>query len=273
MWLAVFYYFPVGSILSQSFADFGNGSIFTSTATDHGRLDNYRWFFSSGTNVAILERTITTALVVVVVCLLLGYPFAYLMTIVRPTWRVILLGVVLVPFWTSLMVRNYAWIVLLQTNGPVNDALSYIGVGRVQLLGSTRGVTIAMAQILMPFMVLPLYATLREIDRKLVFAAQSLGARPLIAFLRIYVPLSLPGVFAGALLVFVLALGFYVTPALVGSPQNSLLSQLIVTQLGAALAWGRAGAMAVVLLFTSGVLIAAAWLLTRRARLYETAND
>ena len=127
--------------------------------------------------------------------------------------RAALTLLVLVPFWTSLMVRTFAWVILLQDNGPVHSVLKPIGLGDVHLIRTNLGVVIGMSQILLPFMVLPLYAVLAGIDRRLVLASASLGARPLTSFARIWVPLSLPGVGAGCLMVFISSLGFYVTPA------------------------------------------------------------
>ncbi len=145
--------------------------------------------------------------------------------------------------------------------------LASVGLGPVEILGTLPAVVIGMSQILLPFMLLPLYASLSSIDRGLVLAAQSLGARPSVAFLRVYLPLSAPGVAAGGLLVFVLALGFYITPAVLGSPQNSLFSQLIVTQVSDLLAWGRGGAMAVVLFLVTVAMLGLFWLISNRREL------
>jgi putative spermidine/putrescine transport system permease protein len=234
--------YPVFDILRRSFTE------------PVGGLGNYEQFFETPAYVKILRRTFMTAAIVTAVCLLLGYPYAYLMTVVKPRWRIVLLAVVLVPFWTSLMVRTYAWIVLLQDTGVVNDVLAALGIGRVSLIRNTLGVTIGMTQILLPFMVLPLYSTMQGIDRRLLHAAEGLGAPPRTAFLRVYLPLSMPGVTAGATLVFILALGFYVTPALLGSPQNALLSQLVVQQVSQLLNFGMGGAMAAILLVVTAVV-------------------
>lgn len=262
--LGVFFLYPLADMLRQSFTQFISPEV--------RGMDNYQWFFGTKVNVTVLGRTFQTALLVTLICLVLAYPYAYLMTIAGPRTRILMLGAVLVPFWTSLMVRNFAWIVLLQDGGPINDLLSVVGLGDVKLLGSGKAVLIGMAQVLLPFMVLPLYAVLRGIDRRLLLAAQGLGASPRAAFVRVYLPLSLPGVFAGSLLVFVLALGFFVTPALLGSPNNALLSQLIVTQVNQLLAFGRGGSMAAVLMAITFVLLGLAALAGRRARAYETSE-
>jgi putative spermidine/putrescine transport system permease protein len=264
--VAVFFGYPLAHVAGLSVSDF--------IAPQKAGLDNYSWFFGTDVNVRILVRTLTTAGLVTLICLLAGYPFAYLMTVVGTRWRIVLLAVVLVPFWTSLMVRNYAWLILLQDGGVVNDALEWIGLGRTDLIGNVKGVVIGMSQVLLPFMVLPLYASLSAIDRRFLLAAEGLGAHPALAFARVYLPLSLPGVLAGTLMVFVLSLGFYITPALLGSPQNSLLSQHIVTQINSLLAWGRGGAMAIVLLAVTLVLLAVAARVTARTRTtVETGGD
>ncbi|MFE7323436.1 ABC transporter permease [Streptomyces sp. NPDC057565] len=216
---------------------------------------NYSWFLTSDVALATLVRTLTVGAVVTLVTLVLSYPYAYLMTVVGSRARIWLTLLVLLPFWTSLMVRTFAWVVLLQDSGVVNQLLGTVGLGPLQLIRTPAGVVIGMSQVLMPFMVLPLYAVMSGIDRRLLDAAQGMGARPVVAFLRVFVPLSLPGVGAGALTVFITSLGFYVTPALLGSPDQALISQQIFTQVSGLLAWGRGGAMGVVLLAVTLVLL------------------
>jgi len=193
----------------------------------------------------------------------LGFPFAYLMVISAPRTRAILIAITLVPFWTSLMIRTFAWIVILQDRGIVNSLLGGIGLGPLELLRTNTGVLIGLAHVLMPFMILPLYATMNSIDLRLVMAARSLGASPFSAFWRIFVPLSVPGLAAGSLLVFIQALGFYITPALLGSPADSMLAQSIYSQVNGLLAWGRGGALGVILLTVTLVLLGAVALLIR----------
>lgn len=220
--LAVVFVYPLASLLAQSLENAPN-------------LDQYRALADSAVFKTVLGRTFTTAAIVTAVCLALGYPYAYAMTLAPPRWRALLLVLVLVPFWTSLMVRTFSWLVLLQDQGVINDGLEAIGVGRQQLIRNTAGVTVGMAQVMLPFAVLPMYAVMQRIDRRLLQAAEGCGARPAAAFARIYVPLSLPGVAAGLSLVFILSLGFFITPQLLGSPRNALISQLMyteITQLG-----------------------------------------
>lgn len=234
-----------------------------SVSTPELGVGNYTGLASDGVVVTVVLRTLGMAAVVTVLCVLCAYPYAYLMTIVGPRWRAVLTALVLLPFWTSLMARTFAWVVLLQDTGVVNALLAAVGLGPTRLLGTTAGVSIAMAQVMLPFMVLPVYAAMRGIDRRLVDAAMGLGARPINAFLRVYLPLSLRGVAAGATLVMVLSLGFYVTPSLVGSPQQSMLAQLISVQVNQLLNFGAAGALAVTLLVVTLVLVAGVQRLTR----------
>ncbi|MFC4012622.1 ABC transporter permease [Nonomuraea purpurea] len=250
--LAVFFLYPLISMVISAFTDPAPG------------VANFTWFFGEAQNLRVLGRTFTTALWVTVIALALSYPYAYAMTIAGTRARVVLTLLVLVPFWTSLMVRTFAWVILLQDTGVVNDALGLVGLGPFNLIRTQTGVVIGMVQLLMPFMVLPLYAVMSGIDRRLITAAGSLGARPVKAFFTVYVPLSLPGVSAGCLTVFISALGFYVTPALLGSPTDALLSQQIFTQVNGLLKWGRGGAMGVVLLGLTLAMIAMLGLTLRR---------
>jgi putative spermidine/putrescine transport system permease protein len=259
--LCLFFVFPTLTVLLRSVTDF--------SAPESGGLDNFAWFFESSTNLVVLRRTLVTAFAVTAICLLVGYPYAYLLTTVGARTRALLLGTVIVAGFTSFMVRNYAWLVILQDNGPLNDAIAALGLGRVELIGTDLGVAIVFTQILLPLMVLPLYATMRGIDRRLPMAGASLGARPLRRFASVYLPLSLPGIVAGSLLVFVLTLGFYVTPALIGSPTNALYSQLMQIQVSQLLAWGHVGAMAVVLIGVTLALLAICAAVARRWRVPE----
>ncbi len=240
----VVFAWPLAQLLWRSFTDPEPG------------LANYQELVTGGVALPILGRTLLMTVVVTSVCLALAYPYAHLMTLVSPRWRAILVAVVLVPFWTSLMARTFAWIVLLQDTGPINALLGALGLGPLPLIGTAAGVTIAMAQVMLPFMVLPLYSTMKGIDRRLVAAARSLGATPTVAFLRVYLPLSLPGVAAGTSLVSVLTLGFYVTPSLVGSPQQSMIAQYIAVRVQQMLEFGTGGALSLILLVVAFALLA-----------------
>ncbi|WP_208719739.1 ABC transporter permease [Amycolatopsis circi] len=253
--LALFFVYPLGTMTVRSFTDFVSRG-------DSG-FANYHWFFTSDVQLTILRRTFLTSVFVTVLCLAVGYPYAYLMTVVSTRWRMVLLAAVLMPFWTSLIVRTYSWIILLGDSGPIAKALRALGFGNVRLLGTTTAVTIGMAQIMLPFLVLPLYSQLTQIDRTLLRAAEIHGSTPRTALRTVYLPLSVPGITASSTIVFVLTLGFYFTPALLGSPQNSLLSQQIVSQVNSQLAFGRGGAMALALLLITLLILAGGSLLGR----------
>ncbi|MGF9660658.1 ABC transporter permease [Arthrobacter crystallopoietes] len=227
---------------------------------------NYAWFFDGGTNIGVLLRTVWVAFLTTVICLAFAYPYAYLMVISGRRLKTLLTVLVMVPFWTSLMIRTFAWIILLQDNGLVNEGLALFGIGPLPLMRNTTGVLIGMVQVLLPFMVLPLYNAMAGVDMRLMQAATSLGARPSTAFLKVFVPLAMPGVLSGSLLVFIQALGFYITPALLGSPTEMLVSQYIYAQVNGQLQWGRGSVLGVVLLVTVLVLLAAAAALGRVGR-------
>ena len=229
-------------------------------------FSNYAWVFGTPGNVAVIFRTFGIASATTVICLALAYPYAYLMTIAGPRGRAALIIIVLIPFWTSLMIRSFAWIILLQDNGLVNQLLGLFGMGPFQLIRTPTGVLIGMVQVLLPFMVLPLYAVMSGIDSRLSDAARSLGARPVTAFLTVFVPLSMPGVLAGALMVFIQSLGFYITPALLGSPSESMISQSIYGQVNGLLEWGRGGALGAVLLLLTLLLLGVLALIMRTTR-------
>jgi putative spermidine/putrescine transport system permease protein len=220
-------------------------------------LGNYERFFAEAAYVRVLNNTFWIALLATVTCLVIGYPFAYLMTIVPGRIGGVLLIAVLLPFWSSLLVRTFAWQVLLRDTGVINRFLLDLRLisEPLTLIRTTGGVILGMSHILLPFMVLPLYAVMRRIDPEFGRAAANLGATPTTAFLRVFVPLSLPGILAGSLLVFVLALGFYITPALLGGLKDQMISQLIVQQIQQRLDWGFGTAMSVLLVGITLVIL------------------
>ncbi len=202
--------------------------------------------------VALMWRTLLVTLGVTIACLVLGYPVAMLLAHVSPKRANLLLVLVLMPFWTSLLVRTTSWIVLLQTQGVVNDLLVTAGIvaddARLSLIYNMTGTLVAMTHILLPFMVLPLYSVMRSIPPVYMSAAASMGATPWQAFRRVYWPQALPGVGAGSLLVFILAVGFYITPALVGGSTGQLISNMIAFHMQTSLNWGLAAALGALLL-------------------------
>ena len=244
--------YPLAIVVWRSFTDPAVG------------IDNYVWFFQSAVNRTVLQRTFIVAGWVTLACLICAYPYAYAMTIAGRNMRLVLILCVLVPFWLSGVVRTLAWVILLQDSGVINSMLRGLGLSPVKLIRTLPGVVIGMTQVLLPFMILPIYSVMKGIDTRLLQAARSLGAKPWRAFLQIYVPLSLPGVYAGAIIVFILSLGFYITPALLGGPRSTMLSSLVQNQVLSLLNWGRGGAMGVVLLIATFVLLAIAAPLMRQ---------
>jgi putative spermidine/putrescine transport system permease protein len=206
----------------------------------------------------ILLRTFQISAVVTLGCLLLGYPLAYWLSTLSARKANMLMILVLVPFWTSILVRVAAWIVLLQTNGLVNRSLMGIGLmdEPLPLLFNRLGVVIAMVHILLPFMILPLYSVMKSVPPTYLRAAISLGSSPLAAFFRVYLPQTWPGVGAGGLLVFILSIGYYVTPALLGGADDQMLSYYIAQYTNVNVNWGMACALGAVLLTATLVLYA-----------------
>jgi putative spermidine/putrescine transport system permease protein len=206
--------------------------------------------------ISIFFRTFQMAGIVTFLCLLLGFPVAYLLAQVRGAFLYPMLICVLVPFWTSLLVRTAAWVVLLQNNGVVNDTLLALRLINepLELIYNRTGVYISMTHVLLPFLILPLYSVMRGISPTYLKAAASLGAHPVRAFFRIYIPLCSPGIAAGCLLVFTIALGFYVTPALVGGAADQMVSYFIAFYTNTSANWGLACALSVWLLAISCLL-------------------
>ena len=206
----------------------------------------------------ILLRTFEISGIVTLWCLLLGYPLAYWLTTLSPRKANVLMILVLVPFWTSILVRVAAWIVLLQSAGLVNRSLMGLGLidQPLALLFNRTGVIIAMVHILLPFMILPLYSVMKSVPGTYLRAAVSLGSPPLAAFFRVYVPQTYPGIGAGALLVFILSIGYYVTPALLGGADDQMLSYYIAQYTNVNVNWGMACALGALLLAATLVLYA-----------------
>jgi len=213
----------------------------------------------------VLARTLAIAGTVTIACLLLGFPVAVLLATASERVADVVLILVMLPFWTSLLVRTTAWIVLLQKEGLVNDALLFLGiVGEpISMIFNRTGVIVAMTHVLLPFMILPLYGILRGIPPGYMRAAASLGARPLTAFRRVYLPLAAPGIAAGSLMVFILSVGYYVTPALVGGPADQMLSAFVANYTTTTGNWGLAAALGLLLLAVTVALYLVAQRLSR----------
>ncbi len=219
-------------------------------------LDNYRALAEDTVFQNVFLTTLRTAAVVTVGCLLLGYPVA--LALVRPgRAAAVALIIVLLPFWTSVLVRSYAWMVLLGRKGVLNEALVYSGLIErpLRILNTAIAVDIAMIHILLPYMILPIANALRQVDPSLGRAALGLGASPAQVFRQVTLPLSMPGVAAGVLLVFVLSLGFYITPALVGGPRDMTVAMLIANQVDQ-LNWPYAACLSAALLAVTLAIMA-----------------
>jgi ABC-type spermidine/putrescine transport system permease subunit I len=231
---------------------------------EHGlSLASYRELFGTALYLRVIWTTFKFALWTTAGCLLLGYPVAMLLTRTRGTWRNLLLLLVLMPYWLDFIVRSYAWMILLGRNGAVNRLLLALGWIHEShsLLSTDFAVAVGMVQVMLPLMILSLYAGMRRIDPELLRAAAVHGAGPWGSFRAVFLPLSAPGIVAGSLLTFVNAIGFYVTPALLGGPKQTMISQTIDMLAGQLLDWPLASAVAVLLLVLTLVPLA---LLNRR---------
>jgi putative spermidine/putrescine transport system permease protein len=217
-------------------------------------LENYRRIWSEDIYWRSFALTFEISLLVTLLALLLGYPIAYAASVAPKRWGIIILALVVLPFWTSVLVRAYAWLALLQRTGVINQLLRQLGVidEPLALVHNSFGTIVATLHILLPFMVLPLYATMQQIPRDQ--AGASLGAGPMLTFWRIFLPLSLPGVLAGSTLVFVLTLGFYITPELLGGGRTIMISMLVSRNVELYDQWGAASAVGVVLLAAVGLI-------------------
>jgi len=213
-------------------------------------LEHYARFLSTPVYAYVLYKTVRTATAVTFVTLILAYPLSYLMSCVgRRTARVLTIAVVL-PFFTSVMVRTFAWIVILGRRGFVNEYLGRLGVIDVplSLLYNPSAVLLGMTYVMLPYMILTLHSVMRGIDRNLLRAAQNLGAGSVETFWRVVLPLTLPGIMSGSLLVFLLSLGFFITPALMGGPADLLVATVVQREIELTMNWGFGCAMAMTLL-------------------------
>jgi putative spermidine/putrescine transport system permease protein/spermidine/putrescine transport system permease protein len=249
---------PIGWLFWFSFID----------AENHLTAEHYTRIWTEGAYVQIFVQTFQTSALVTAICVLLGYPLAYCLSQIPQRWSGILMLGVLVPFWTSLLVRTYAWLVLLQRKGIVNNLLVESGLidKPLPLVNNLTGTVIGMTHVMIPFLVLPLYAAMRSIDGTYVRAAANLGASPTKAFWQIYLPLSLPGLIAGMVLTFILCLGFYITPAILGGGKVQFIAQRVATSVSLFPTWGPASALGVVLLVLTVLILLASQLVMNRWR-------
>jgi putative spermidine/putrescine transport system permease protein len=246
--LLLLFVLPLGRLFALSF--------------EGGSLAWYEKALTGGLYTTILFRTFEIAAIVTACCLVIGYPVAFLLATTTPMWRTLGFAFVMLPLWTSVLVRTYAWMVLLGRNGIINRMLIDSGLMEqpLPLLNSRMAVILGMVHVMLPFMILPIYSAVTRIDPDLPKAARGLGASGLRIVTTIYLPLTLRGMIAGVTLVFVVSLGFYITPALLGGGKVLMFAMIIEQQVREFLAWNFAGALSVILL---AVTLFVFWLLNR----------
>lgn len=255
LFLLLFFVWPLLTVVARGFLEPEPG------------LGNYIKILNSQAHINVLLYTFEVSTTVTIVCLLISYPMAFVISRARGSLLHLSFALILIPFWTSVVIRTYAWIVLFQRRGVLNDLLIQFGIldQPFRFMYNNLGVHIGMVQVLLPFMILPLLSSMRSIDHTKLRAAEVLGANPFRVFWHVYLPLSMPGVSAGVLLVFITASGFYVTPALLGGARNTMIAVLIEQHVTRTLNWPLASALATLLLVISVILYIAYERVSRRA--------
>ena len=241
--LSIFFLYPLIDIVMRSF---------------EGGTANYERIFSTTLYIRVLIATFEMALIVTAACLVIGYAYAYALSATKGTLQAFLTVALLLPFWVSVLLRTFAWLVLLQNTGLVNQVLMGLGLTDmpVQLLRNKFGIAVGMVNILLPYMVLPLLSVMKGIDPRLISAARISGASYLRCFFRIYLPLTLPGIISGSVLVMTLSLGFYIVPAVLGGSRDTMIAQLIADQITKQVNFSFSSALAMTLIiFTALVFI------------------
>ena len=244
--LLVFMILPILDMFTKSVVD------------DNGFTWSYfKEFFSKSLYAKILLNTIRLSLIIGLVTIVLGYPVAYLMNRVGPVLRCIIMGCVQIPFWTSLLVRTYSWIAILQNQGVVNVVLQKLGIIKqpIQLLYNDAGVIIVMTYIMLPYMIFSISSVMGQIDKNVIIASRSLGAGKTMTFFRIFLPLSLPGIMSGFFIVFLNTMGYYIVPALVGGQKSQMFSQTIQNELSGVLNWNFASAISIILVVVTMMIV------------------
>ncbi|MCQ1768390.1 ABC transporter permease [Neorhizobium galegae] len=244
IYMLIFFVVPLAEVAIMSFTE------------PKVSLANYQKVLTGALYQRVFLNTFVTAAFVTLCCLLVGYPLAYLMAHSKPRTAMLILLLVTMSFWTSFLVRTYSWMVLLGNNGPLIAFLEMIGFDKPpQLLFTRFSSTLAMVHILAPYMIMNIYTVMKKIDPALIRSAESLGARGWSLFRHVYLPLTAPGIANGSILVFVICLGFYVTPVLLGSPREQMIAGLIGHQIEEFLAFGLGSAMAMILLVVTLIIL------------------
>nr|WP_314577829.1 ABC transporter permease [uncultured Pseudomonas sp.] len=223
-----------------------------SVQTEEGfSLVNYLRIFQEAIYWDTFALTFKISFLVTILSIIMGFPIAYAASRLHGFWANLVLICVILPFWTSVLVRSYAWLVLLQRRGLVNQTLIDLGIidQPLNLMHNTTGTVIGTLHVMLPFMVLPLYSVMKKIPQDLMQASESLGAKPFYTFRRVFLPMAAPGIMAGSILVFVICLGFFITPELLGGGRTILVSMLVQRNVELYHAWGAASAVGLVLLF------------------------
>lgn len=253
--LLVFMILPILDMFTKSVVD------------DNGFTWSYfKEFFSKSLYAKILLNTIRLSLIIGLVTIVLGYPVAYLMNRVGPVLRCIIMGCVQIPFWTSLLVRTYSWIAILQNQGVVNVVLQKLGIIKqpIQLLYNDAGVIIVMTYIMLPYMIFSISSVMGQIDKNVIIASRSLGAGKTMTFFRIFLPLSLQGIMSGFFIVFLNTMGYYIVPALVGGQKSQMFSQTIQNELSGVLNWNFASAISIILVMVTMMIVLASKAATKQ---------
>lgn len=253
--LLVFMILPILDMFTKSVVD------------DNGFTWSYfKEFFSKSLYAKILLNTIRLSLIIGLVTIVLGYPVAYLMNRVGPVLRCIIMGCVQIPFWTSLLVRTYSWIAILQNQGVVNVVLQKLGIIKqpIQLLYNDAGVIIVMTYIMLPYMIFSISSVMGQIDKNVIIASRSLGAGKTMTFFRIFLPLSLPGIMSSFFIVFLNTMGYYIVPALVGGQKSQMFSQTIQNELSGVLNWNFASAISIILVMVTMMIVLASKAATKQ---------
>lgn len=246
LFILFFLVYPLVEVLMKAFI---NGNGFT--------WEYFQKFFSTSLYGQVLKNTFTLSLIVGLVCLFIGYPIAYSMTKVSPKGRIVINTIVQIMYWTSLLVKTYIWIIMLQQHGLINAILQGLGLidQPIQTLHTYFGVVCGMSYILLPYMIFSLTPIMQQIEPNLFMASENLGASPFTTFRKIFLPLSLPGVVGGFSIVFLTSLGYYIVPALLGGQENTMMSQLIQTAINKELNWNFAAAISVVLILVTIIVM------------------
>lgn len=255
LFLLIFMIIPILDMFTRSVVD------------DSGFTWKYfQEFFSKSLYTKILLNTIKLSFIIGIITIILGYPVAYLMNRVGPVLKCVIMGCVQIPFWTSLLVRTYSWIAILQNQGVVNVVLKKLGFidQPIQLLYNDTGVIIVMTYIMLPYMIFSISSVMGQIDKNIINASRSLGASKTATFFRVFLPLSLPGIMSGFFIVFLNTMGYYIVPSLVGGQKSQMFSQTIQNQLSGVLNWNFASAISIILVMVTMMIVLASKAVTKQ---------